>query len=85
MARAGQDDVAAQGQVEGVLAAGRDFEKEIQELGLRINLGKSRLYLQQGDLPAYAPPDLALAGELVEGRFERGLTLYGVPVVGTDA
>ena len=84
MARAGADDVAAQGQYNVVLGAVRKFETTLTTCGVRINWGKSRLYLREGDLPADAPPGLALAGEQVGATFLRGMMLFGVPVAGSD-
>ena len=38
----------------------------------------------EGDLPAGTPEGLTLAGEEVDGVFEHGFIMYGVPV-GSDA
>ena len=37
----------------------------------------------EGDLPADSPPGITLAGEEVDGVFERGFECYGIPI-GTD-
>ena len=42
------------------------------------------MYKREGDLPLNTPPGLTLAGELVDGEFQRGFICFGIPL-GSDA
>ena len=85
MARAGADDVAAQGPMEIVLPAVQRFATEVWlRCGVRVNWSKSAAYLREGELPPYAPPGLSLAGVQVGDTFLRGTTFYGAFIGSAD-
>ena len=84
MARAGADDVEAQGRLEVVFPAVLQFEERLATWGAKICWDKSWLYLREGNLPTDAPPFLALAGEQIGHNFLRGMIMYGEPLVGSD-
>ena len=84
LARAGADDVLALGPADVVLPAVRRFEEEVRtRCGLRLQWNKTQVFSWDGDLPPDAHPLLTLAGETVDGVFERGFMCYGIPI-GTD-
>ena len=84
MARAGADDVYAIGLPEVVIPAVIRFAHELWErCRLGIQWTKSGLFAWEGGLPDNTPPGIQLAGKEVDGVFERGIEVYGIPV-GTD-
>ena len=67
-----------------VIAAVRRFADEVwQRCKLSLQWTKTQLFSWDGELPADCPPGLTLAGEEVEGVFERGFECYGI-AIGTD-
>ena len=56
----------------------------MNQCNLRLNLSKCELFSWSGELPANTPPGMTLAGVEVDGKWENGCLVYGVPV-GTDA
>ena len=85
MARAGADDVTAVGPAGLVLPAVEEFARQVEEhCLLHWEKTKSEVFTWDGDLPPGTPAGLTLAGEEVDGNFEHGFLLYGVPV-GSDA
>ena len=84
MARAGHDDVCAIGPPEIVLPAVKKFAQEVeQRCGLRLQWEKTEVFSWEGDLPDGTPEGIHLAGENINGVFERGFECYGIPI-GTD-
>ena len=68
-----------------VLPAVEEFARQVEEhCLLHWERTKSEVFTWDGDLPPGTPAGLTLAGEDVEGNFEPGFVLYGVPV-GSDA
>ena len=85
LARAGHDDVVAQGPPAVVIPAVLEFMIKIKSrCGLQVQLSKSQIFSWDGLLPAEAPQDVELAGKMVDGNFEVGFNCYGVPM-GTPA
>ena len=81
VARAGADDVFAVGPAEVVFPAVTRFAAEIEErCDLQLQWTKSVVYTEGGQMPPGAMEGLSLAGETVDGVFESGLMVYGVPV-----
>ena len=84
MARAGADDVTAVGPANLVLPAVEEFARQVEEnCLLHWEKTKSEIFNWDGNLPPGTPEGLTLAGEEVDGNFEHGFLLYGVPV-GSD-
>ena len=84
VARGGHDDICALGPLEVVIPAVLRFQREVWDrCHLRLQWGKTQLFSWDGHLPADAPVGLTLAGEILEGEFERGFEIYGIPV-GSD-
>ena len=85
MARAGADDVFAVGLANVVLPAVQQFSESIKaKCNLELQWTKCKVYKREGDLPLITPPGLTLAGELVDGEFQRGFICFGIPL-GSDA
>ena len=83
-ARAGHDDVFAQGPAEIVIPAVVKFSEAIWErCHLQLQWSKSSIFSWDGILPPGAPAGVEVAGKMVEGTFEVGFDCYGVPM-GTD-
>ena len=83
-ARAGADDVFPVGPPEVVVPAVIKFERQVKEkCGLTLQWGKTKVYCQEGEMPAGLPTGLRLAGEQVGDTFLRGLLVFGIPV-GSD-
>ena len=83
-ARAGHDDVFAQGPAEVVIPAVVRFAQAIWErCHLQLQWGKSHIFSWSGTLPEGSPAGVELAGKVVDGVFEVGFDCYGVPM-GTD-
>ena len=83
-ARAGHDDVFAQGPAEVVIPAVVKFSEAIWErCHLQLQWSKSSIFSWDGVLPPGAPAGVEVAGKMVEGTFEVGFDCYGVPM-GTD-
>ena len=81
MARAGHDDIMAIGPKDVVLAAVQSFANEVWDRRrLRLQWHKMQLYSWAWDLSEECAAGLTLAGEMVEGRFERGFDCYGIPI-----
>ena len=80
-ARAGHDDVFAQGPAEVVIPAVLRFAQSIWErCHLQLQWSKSHIFSWNGTLPESAPAGVELAGKIVDGVFEVGIDCYGVPV-----
>ena len=78
---AGADDVHCLGPAAVLLPAVAKFQAELREqCGLHLQLSKSCLFTWEGALPEGTPPDLPLAGEVVNGEFLRGFLCFGCPV-----
>ena len=85
MARAGADDITAIGPANIVFPAVEEFGREVRERCLlHWERTKTEVFNWEGDLPAGTPDGLTLAGQEVDGVFEHGFTMYGVPI-GSDA
>ena len=85
MVRAGADDITAIGPAHIVFPAVEEFGREVRERCLLVwERTKTEVFNWEGDLPAGTPAGLTLAGEEVDGVFEHGFIMYGVPV-GSDA
>ena len=85
MARAGADDITAIGPPEVVFKAVEEFGREVRERCLlHWERTKTEVFTWEGGLPVGTPHGLTLAGEQVDGTFEPGFLMYGVPV-GSDA
>ena len=84
IARGGQDDVFVVGPSAVVFPAiDRFSEQTFQSCGLRLQRAKC-LVLCNGDLPLDTPNDMNRAGDIINGTFEPGMDVYGIPV-GSDA
>ena len=85
MARAGADDITAIGPANIVFQAVEEFGREVRERCLlHWERTKTEVFTWEGPLPAGTPNGLTLAGEEVDGTFEHGFLMYGVPI-GSDA
>ena len=85
MVRAGADDITAIGPAHIVFPAVEEFGREVRERCLLVwERTKTEVFNWEGDLPAGTPEGLTLAGEEVDGVFEHGFIMYGVPA-GSDA
>ena len=83
-ARAGHDDVFAQGPANIVIPAVIRFAEAIWErCHLQLQWSKSHIFSWTGVLPEGTPPGVEMAGKIVDGVFEVGFDCYGVPM-GTD-
>ena len=83
-ARAGMDDLYVCGPPEVVYPAIEVFWAEVKEVcQLQLERSKTEIF-SWGELPAGTPPGLARAGTLLDGTFQPGFILYGIPV-GTPA
>ena len=84
MARGGADDITAIGPANIVLPAVEEFAREVRERCLlHWEKTKTEVFTWEGNLPPGTPEGLTLAGEVVDGSFEHGFLMYGVPV-GSD-
>ena len=85
MAKFGQDDGYAVGPPDLVFASVDEFARNVeQRCGLKLVPSKSELFSRDGTLPPNCLPGVALAGKLVEGQWENGIIVYGVPI-GSDS
>ena len=83
-ARAGHDDVFAQGPAPLVIPAVMKFSESIwNRCHLQLQWAKSNIFSWSGVLPEGTPPGVEIAGKMVDGSFEVGFDCYGVPM-GTD-
>ena len=83
MAKGGADDVAAIGPAHIVLPAVEEFAREVQERCLLIwERIKSKVFTY-GELPEGTPTGLTLTEDEIDGAFQPGFLLYGVPI-GSD-
>ena len=83
-ARAGHDDVFAQGPAEIVIPAVIRFAQAIQDrCHLQLQWSKSNIFTWSGILPEGTPEGVEAAGKYVDGQFEVGFDCYGIPM-GTD-
>ena len=81
MARAGADDVSAVGLANVVLPAIQQFSESIRaKCNLELQWTKCKVYKREGDLPPNTPQRLTLAGEMVDGEFQRGFICFGIPL-----
>ena len=81
MARAGADDVFAVGLANVVLPAVQQFSESIKaKCNLELQWTKCKVYKREGDLPPNTPQRLTLAGEMVDGEFQRGFICFGIPL-----
>ena len=79
------DDGYLVGPEEQVIAAFREFERDIWEnCGLRLQVSKCEIFCRDGVLPLASPQGVTLAGAQVNGQFEPGFLCVGVPV-GSDS
>ena len=84
VARCGMDDVFPVGLPHLVFPAVLEFERELKEFcGLDLQRQKCRVFSWLGVLPPGSIPGMPLAGLEINGLFEPGMLVYGVPV-GTD-
>ena len=83
LARAGQDDVFVLGPPEHIFTAIDKFSRNLwNRCGLKLQRSKTLVYAP-GNLQVDIPPDLTLAGDMVDGQFKPGLDVYGCPL-GSD-
>ena len=83
-ARAGHDDVFAQGPANIVIPAVVRFATAIWErCHLQLQWSKSHIFTWDGVLPQGTPEGVKAAGKILDGTFEVGFDCYGVPM-GTD-
>ena len=83
-ARAGHDDVFAQGPANVVIPAVIKFAQSIWErCHLQLQWTKSHVFSWSGILPEGTPEGVEIAGKMIDGSFEAGFDCYGVPM-GTD-
>ena len=83
-ARAGHDDVFAQGPANIVIPAVETFAQSIWDrCHLKLQWSKSHIFSWDGVLPEGTPEGVELAGKVIDGVFEVGIDCYGVPI-GTD-
>ena len=76
----GQDDIFVVGPSSVVFPAiDRFSEQTLQICGLELQRSKC-MVLSNGDLPADTPNDMTRAGDLIDGNFEPGMDVYGIPV-----
>ena len=79
-ARAGMDDLYVCGPPEVVYPAVEVFWAEVLEVcQLQLERSKTEIF-SWGELPAGTPPGLTRAGTLLDGTFQPGFILYGIPV-----
>ena len=84
MVRAGADDITAIGPANIVFPAVEAFGEEVRERCLlHWERTKTEVFNWEGGLPPGTPDGLTLAGAEVDGNFEHGFIIYGVPV-GSD-
>ena len=80
-ARAGHDDIFAQGPASIVIPAVIKFAQDIQNrCHLELQWNKSCIFSWTGVLPEGCPKGVELAGKMVDGNFEVGIDCYGVPL-----
>ena len=85
MARGGMDDLFPVGPADILFPLLVEFEREVWEhCGLELRWDKCKMFSWDGVLPPNLIPNMPLAGKDVNGTFEPGMMVYGVPV-GTDA
>ena len=60
-------------------AIDRFSEQTLQTCGLELQRSKC-MVLSNGDLPPGTPKDMTRAGDLINGIFETGMDVYGIPV-----
>ena len=83
-ARAGHDDVFAQGPADIVIPAVVRFAEAIwNRCHLQLQWSKSHIFTWSGILPEGTPNGVHIAGKTVNGNFEVGFDCYGVPL-GTE-
>ena len=83
-ARAGHDDVFAQGPANVVIPAVERFARSIWErCHLKLQWNKSHIFTWDGILPEGTPEGVGIAGKTIDGVLEVGFDCYGVPM-GTD-
>ena len=71
VARFGMDDGYTWGPPSILFPALEEFRRDILEnCSLELEVRKSECFSWSGELPAEAPRDLRLAGEMVNGRWE---------------
>ena len=81
MAKFGMDDGYCVGCPSILFPALLRFAESVKEhCNLRLNLSKYEVFTWSGQLPAQTPPGMNLAGAVVEGEWEVGCLVYGVPV-----
>ena len=84
MAKFGMDDGYCVGYPSILFPAMPRFaEAVLLHCNLHLNLSKCEIFCWSGELPADALPGMTLAGMEVDGEWESGCLVYGVPV-GTD-
>ena len=77
----GNDDGFAVGPPEVVFQAVQRFaDRVFQICNLRLQVSKTRVYLETGQKPVEAPEDMPRAGKMVEGQWLPGFMCYGVAI-----
>ena len=85
MVKAGADDINVIGPPHIIFPAVEAFGREVRERCLLYwERTKTEVFNWEGDLPDGTPAGLTLAGQEVDGVFEHGFIMYGVPI-GSDA
>ena len=80
-AKAGHDDVFAQGPASIVLPAVERFARRLWDrFQLQLQWAKSEIFSWDGKLPEGAPDGVRVAGKVIDDKFEVGFDCYGVPM-----
>ena len=81
MAKFGMDDGYCVGYPSTLFPALLRFARKVEEkCNIQLNLRKCEVFTWSGQLPAGTPHGMTLAGVEVEGVWEDGCLVYGVPV-----
>ena len=84
MAKFGNDDGYAIGPANVLFPAIAQFAQKVQEKHLlHLQVQKTEVFSWSGILPPEAPPDMKIAGVMVDNVFCPGMVVYGIPV-GSD-
>ena len=84
MAKFGNDDGYDIGPAHVLFPAIAQFAQKVKEKHLlHLQVQKTEVFSWSGTLPPEAPPDMKIAGVLVDDIFSPGMVVYGIPV-GSD-
>ncbi len=75
------DDLYAMGPEDVLYRALDVFWRKVQQRCLlQLERSKTEVFTWSGQLPSTTPPDLTVAGSMVDGTFEPGFICYGIPI-----